>query len=121
MLQDLTRLATSKSSMEQRLVLTSVMQAERAMPNEGLTRSSRCLLHQLAQLLVHHGMPKSITTRRLPAAGAAAASITLQHLPSVSTRLGTGGDLLQQLGAMGEPALGELVCGVVQPVPVGSF
>ncbi len=65
--------------------------------------------------------PKRITARRLPAAGAAAASITLQHVPSVSTRLGTGGYLLQQLGAMSEPPLGQLVCGIVQPVPVGGF
>lgn len=101
--------------------LTSVMQAGEAMSNERLTRSSRCLLHQLAQLLVHHGVPKSITTRRLPATGAAAASITLQHVPSVSARLGIGSDLLQQLGTMGEPTLGQLVCSVVQPVPVGGF
>ncbi len=110
-----------KNSLKQGLVLTSVMQAGQAMPNERLTGSSRCLLHQLAQLLVHHGMPKSITTCRLPATGAAAASITLQHVPSVSTRLGTGSDLLQQLGAMGEPPLGQLVCGAVQPVPVRGF
>ena len=110
-----------KNSLKQGLVLTSVMQAGQAMPNERLTGSSRCLLHQLAQLLVHHGMPKSITTCRLPATGAAAASITLQHVPSVSTRLGTGSDLLQQLGTMGEPPLGQLVCGAVQPVPVRGF
>ena len=99
--------------MKQGLVLTGVMQAAGAMPDERLTGSSRCLLHQLAQLLVHHGVPKRITTCRLPATGAAAASVTLQHVPSISTRLGNGSDLLQQLGTMGEPPLGQLVCGTV--------
>lgn len=87
-----------------------------------LTRTSRGLLHQLGQLLVHHGVPKGITACRLPAASAAAAGGKPLHaLHVVITTLGSSSDLLQQPGAVGEPALGELVSCVVQPVPIGEL
>lgn len=83
---------------------------------------ARGLLHQLGQVLVHHGVPKGVTTHRLPAAGACIGGEALHVITADAwTGFGAGRDLLQQAGAMFQPALGQLVCGVVQPVPVGEL
>lgn len=84
---------------------------------------ARGLLHQLGQVLVHHGVPKGITTHRLPAAGACIGWEALHVITTTAciTGFGTGCDLLQQASAMFQPALGQLICGIVQPVPVGEL
>ena len=62
----------------------------------GLTRTPRGSLHELAQLLVHHGMPKRITTYRLPAATAAGGGGNSLHcLHAVVTDFGGSRNLLQ--------------------------
>lgn len=73
-------------------------------------------------MLIHHGVPKGIATHRLPAAGACIGGQALHVISAAcGTGCGAGCDLLQQADAVLQPALGQLVCGIVQPVPVGEL